>query len=142
MRKRKFSEIHNKYKEDKLKEKYIKQLYDQVKEEYLNDENLDITLEKIYLQNKIEDYKGETLNNYINFIGIIATVLLTVIIEKYLGENNNILLLIVGSVLSSIIFIHIAIFINKSIIRGEIDKHIYYNVCLEVIKDIENKALP
>ena len=79
------------------------------------------------------------LNNYINFIGIIATVLLTVIVEKYLGENNNILLLIVGSMLSSIIFIRIAIFINKSIIRGEIDKRIYYNVCLEVIRDIENK---
>lgn len=143
MRKRKFSEIHNKYKEEKLKEKHIKQLYNQIKEEYINDKNLDITLEKIYLQKEIDGYIGDTLKSYIDFISIFLTVLLTVIVERYLGENNNIFILIIGSMTLSILFIRVAIYVNKSRIKREIDEHIYYNVCLEVIKEIEdkNKAL-
>lgn len=139
MRKRKFPEIHKEYKKYKSEEKHIKQLYNQVKEEYINDKNLDIELEKIYLKTSLEEYTSDTLNKYVKMIWIYITVVITISLENALNKNDNIFLLIIISAIVTLISIGVGILVEKSIIKKEIDKQIYYNVCLEVLTELENE---
>lgn len=135
--KRKFSDIHREYKEFKKKDKDLLSLYNQVKREYIENKDLDITLEKIYLEYKLNNYKGETLNFYINMLYTLMTIIITLAIERSVSGVNIILAIFVITI-SAIIYILLMPFINKKVIRIEIDQHIYYSVCFEVINEIEN----
>ena len=95
LRKRKFPEIHKEYKKYKSEERHIKRLYNQVKEEYINDENLDIELERIYLKTCLEEYKSYTLDKYVQIIWICITVLITISLEEALDKGDNIFLSII-----------------------------------------------
>ncbi len=44
----KFDSIHDNYKKYKNEEKDIKEIYETVKKDYIEDTKLDVTLEKIY----------------------------------------------------------------------------------------------
>lgn len=133
-RKRGFSEIHKGYKEFKRKDTALLSLYNQVKREYIDNKELDITLEKIYLENKLKGSKSDTFDYYLKFFITSITIVITVIIERTMP--NSIGVIYVYMILLSLLFF-ILLFINKKPIRFEIDEYVYYSVCLEVIKEIE-----
>lgn len=69
--------------------KELRLLYNTRKKEYMADNKLNITLERIYLKHKLEDYKGDTVTNYINILIVIITTILTILIENSISEASN-----------------------------------------------------
>lgn len=136
-RKKTYNDIHNKYKEERDADKDLKTLYNQIKREYISDKNLDITYEKLYLKKKIENYKGDTFNTYQNIIMSLMVAILVVSLENIIATKANVYIAIFSICLALGISFISLIVIDKKVIRKEIDQYVYYNVCLEVISDIE-----
>lgn len=154
-----FADMHKKYKEykkhidksDKHSSKLtrkaitaeeIKNIYLQIKHDYSNDKNLDITLEKIYVKNKLDRYLGDTIQSNKNFLVALGTVLLTSIINTVLQELNyefpiKILLLILLAIIIVIITIGLYYIFDYKNAKVENYEHLYYKICLEVLEEIE-----
>lgn len=134
-----FREIHYNYKTYKSKEVNIKALYKRIKEEYIKDKNLNITLERIYLERKLENYMGETLSMYWQIFITVMTTLITVSLTLFLERTENTVLSTISLVIALpiLIYVYISIF-NKKHIKVERNQYLYYKICLEVLKEIEN----
>ncbi|SCJ99843.1 Uncharacterised protein [uncultured Clostridium sp.] len=135
--KRKFSEIHEEYNNYKNEEKDIKMLYETIKRDYLDNKNLNITLEKIYLKNCLEDYKGSTIENYISILIVVVTAIVTILVEKGISESSNYIFGIISVLIAAPLVFICLLKLDRKIIRKEIDKHIYYSICLDVIEELE-----
>lgn len=135
--KRKFSEIHEEYNNYKNEEKDIKMLYETIKRDYLDNKNLNITLEKIYLKNCLEDYKGSTIENYISILIVVVTAIVTILVEKGISESSNYIFGIISVLIAAPLVFICLLKLDRKIIRIEIDKHTYYSICLDVIEELE-----
>lgn len=132
-----FRDIHYNYKTYKSKELDIKDLYKSIREEYVKDKNLNITLERIYLEKKLENYTGETVNMYITMFIAIMTTILTLLVERALSESGNILFSIIGLVILFLAFFIFSVRRDNNI-KKEINEYNYYKICLKVLDEIEN----
>lgn len=133
----KLQSVHEKYKSYKRDEEEIKEIYKTIKEEYPNDKKLDITLEKIYLEKKLENYTGETVEIYKTmFIAIMITIL-TLVVERAISYSENILFSIIMLVASILVFILWILKKDKNIKRV-INEYTYYKICLKVLDDLES----
>lgn len=132
-----FRDIHYNYKTYKSRELDIKDLYKSIREEYGKDKNLNITLERIYLEKKLENYTGETVNMYITMFIAIMTTILTLVVERALSESGNILFSIIGLVILFLAFFIFSVRRDKNI-KKEINEYNYYKICLKVLDEIEN----
>ena len=112
-------------------------LYETIKRDYLDNKNLNITLEKIYLKNCLEDYKGSTIENYISILIVVVTAIVTILVEKGISESNNYIFGIISVLIAAPLVFICLLKLDRKIIRKEIDKHIYYNICLDVIEELE-----
>lgn len=132
----KFTDIHYNYKAYKSREREIDKIYKTIKEEYIKEKNLNITLERIYLEKKLENYTGETINMYITMFISIMTTVLTLTVERALSESGNILLSILGLIVLFLAFFIFIVRKDKNI-KKEINEHTYYKICLKVLDEIE-----
>lgn len=133
----KLQSVHEKYKNYKRDEEEIKEIYKVIKEEYLNEKKLDVTLEKIYLEKKLENYTGETVEIYKTMFIAIMTTILTLLVERAISDSDNILFSIIMLVVLILVFILWIIKKDKNIKR-EINEYNYYKICLKVLDDLES----
>ncbi|WP_195517335.1 hypothetical protein [Paraclostridium bifermentans] len=133
----KLQSIHEKYKKYKKDEEEIKGIYKTIKEEYLKDKKLDVTLEKIYLEKKLENYTGETVEFYKTMFIAIMTTILTLVVERAISDSDNILFSIIMLVVLILVFILWRVKKDKNIKR-EINEYNYYKICLKVLDDLES----
>lgn len=135
-RKRKFSEIRDNYNKFKIDDREIKRLYEEVKQKYLENENLDITLEKIYLDENFKGSKSTTLNTNLTIFISMATAIITIMLDRAItGVLSGVLMFfMVGG--AWLLFFYL---LDKALIYLEKDKYIYYNVCIKVLEEIEKE---
>ncbi|WP_305153994.1 hypothetical protein [uncultured Clostridium sp.] len=117
-----------------FEKKDIQEVYLFVKDQYVNSKNLDITLEKIYLQEKLSN--SNNLNIFKNkFMLIFITVILTLIIEaSFKIENGSLFIIYILFSLILLIFISIK---NLSKIKQKVNERTYYKICLMALNEIE-----
>lgn len=134
-----FGNIHLDYIKYKRKEKDIKQIYEKVKSEYLTNDNLDIDLERAYLNHRFIYNNGIKKRYYFNMLLIGVTAFFSIIFEKYLKS----------SIIDIITFAAIIFVIGKCILKIHTEvrykkeeyEHKYYIICMKVLKEIENNKL-
>lgn len=135
---RDFSKIDRKYKEYKNSEKGIKRLYYNIKQEYDNDKNLDIALERAFLLNQKEKYKGLNMSLVTSLLTIVFSVSISVSINQIIKSMR---------ILQSIFLIVVFIVISPCIItigyKGNIfyerNERIYFDIRLAVLDEIEKE---
>jgi cbb3-type cytochrome oxidase subunit 3 len=131
--------INNTYNLEIDKATDIKNIYNIVKQQYanrFNNDELNIKLEKIYLNKKLEDYMGGTLNYWMKFIFIVVTVFVTNSFNQAFTQKNISSLTVLAMF---IILTAITIFIFKKNIKKEINEHTYYKICLTVLDELEKE---
>jgi hypothetical protein len=135
--------INNNYISERDKATEIKNIYNVVKQQYINrieNGELSIKLEKIYLNKKLDEYIGSTLDYWIKFIVIVMTACITTSISQSVLERKT----AIGTILFMfIVLFMITIFIYRKTIKKEVNEHTYYRICLEVLDELEKeKAEP
>lgn len=130
--------IHKEFKQFKKDDHDIEEIYKKVRKEYLSRSNLDLGLEKVYLSKKFDNYKGETLNGNINMVVTMFITIATISIEEATAQIPNVLMRVISLVTAIVAIFYITNFLNKKIIKKEINEKLYYTICLEVINELEN----
>ncbi|WP_315080513.1 hypothetical protein [uncultured Clostridium sp.] len=134
---RPFGNIHLDYIKYKDSDKDIRRMYERVKSDYLKNENLDIDLEKAYLNERFISYRSDIGNYYLNALIMALAAFLGGISTQYSNRpimTLAILLAFIFSVVKSFSNIHTKIMINK-----EKYEHKYYIICIEALKEIEHE---
>ena len=137
MGKRNYLEVHNEYKEFKKDDKEIKLVYNQVKREYLENENLNINLEKIYIEKRLNRESSETFNTNMNMMIAIVSASIAIVIEKIIPNNTIGMIATIVFIVAECILIFLIIDKNK--IRKEFSSNLYYRICLLVLEEIEKE---
>lgn len=135
---RDFSKIDIKYKEYKNNEESIKRLYENVKQEYRSDKNLDIVLERAFLSNQKEKYKGVNMSLVISLVTIVFSVFLSVLINQII-KNMNILHCVFLGIFFAGTTIFMIIFAYRGDIFYERNEHIYFDIRLAALDEIERE---
>lgn len=135
-RKRKFPEIRDSYDKFKEEDRKIKMLYEEVRLKYIEQGDLDITLEKIYLDENFKGSKSDTLNINLTIFLTIATAIMTIMLDNAItGVLSGVLMFfMVGGIW--LLFFYL---LDKAVIFLEKDKNTYYNVCIKVLEEIEKE---
>lgn len=136
-----FAQIHSGYKKYKsdIDKKYdekdinIKRIYEEVKQEYLDDENLDVNLERVYLKNKLSGFQSESFDYFTTMMIIVFTA----IASAYLSKLEDFWQIFCAGV-CCIVCIGIQMYISRKIIHKENKERIYFSMCLDVIDEIGN----
>ncbi|MGN2370923.1 hypothetical protein [Clostridium sp. ZBS14] len=134
---RPFGNIHLDYIRYKDSDKDVRQMYERVKNDYLKNENLDIDLEKAYLNERFISYKGDIGKDYLNVLMISLAAFLGGISTQYFNRpimTLAILLAFIIIVVKSFSNIHTKVMLNK-----EKYEHKYYIICIEALKEIEHE---
>ncbi|CDH90782.1 hypothetical protein CB17B1793 [Clostridium botulinum B str. Eklund 17B (NRP)] len=134
---RPFGNIHLDYIRYKDSDKDVRQMYERVKNDYLKNENLDIDLEKAYLNERFISYKGDIGKDYFNVLMISLAAFLGGISTQYFNRpimTLAILLAFIIIVVKSFSNIHTKVMLNK-----EKYEHKYYIICIEALKEIEHE---
>ncbi|MFW2490226.1 hypothetical protein ACN077_16925 [Clostridium chromiireducens] len=138
-KKENFITINNKYKSERDKASEIKNIYNIVKKQYVNSlesNALDIALERIYLNKKLEEYTGETLNYWMKILFIVMTVYITATINQGIALQRDKVGILFAEML--ILFAFTVLIFRKNVKR-EINEHTYYKICLTVLDELEKE---
>ncbi len=96
-----------------------------------------MTLEKIYLEKKIEKYSGETINFFMTiFISAMVSVFILTM-ERAIAESTSFGFSIIVITVFIIGVLYFSLKKEKKNIQGEINEYTYYKICLKVLEDIE-----
>lgn len=135
---RSIKKISQEYVKHRTENELYEKMYKDIEFEYRNRKNLDITLEKIYVKRKLEQYVGETATSY---IAILTSIITTLVSTLYRGiaptgrEYKDIMLFTLFGVA---VIIFMAKWDRKKI-RKESNEHIYYSIRLEVLEKLEKE---
>lgn len=133
---RPFRNIHidyNKYKED---DKEIRLMYERVKKDYLKNRKLDITLEKIYLEERFVQYKGYTRMYYFNILIMILAAFMGGMFSEYFKKP---LLAFMAFFLLILLVIKAFKYLDEKRASKEEYEHKYYNISLQVLDEIQRE---
>lgn len=134
---RPFGNIHLDYVKYKDSDKDIRQMYERVKNDYLKNKNLDIDLEKAYLNERFISCRAYSEKYYLNILMIAVAAFLGGISTQY--SNRSIMIL---AILLAFIIILVKSFSNihiKAMLNKEKYEHKYYIICIEALKEIEHE---
>ncbi|EES50255.1 hypothetical protein NE172_10300 [Clostridium botulinum] len=134
---RPFGNIHLDYIRYKDSDKDIRQMYERVKNDYLKNKNLDMDLEKAYLNERFISYKGDIGKYYLNVLMISLAAFLGGIFTQYFNRSFMTLSILIAFIIIVVKFfsnIHTKIMLNK-----EKYEHKYYIICIEALKEIEHE---
>lgn len=123
--------LYSRYKEESEEHRKIKAIYQKIKIEYLSNDQLDITLERIYLVNKFNVMKGMTGDFVINIIMTTLAAFLGTLFSKYIYDSEKILYVI------AFIFIISIVYMFKKEIIDESNGKRYFKICELVLDEIE-----
>lgn len=113
----------------------IRVFYEHIKKQYMEMENLNINLEKIYLEKKLGLYNSKNINIYEKILWIGFTAFISKLFVENDPTSNFISFFII---FLAVLFI---IFTDRKEIRTNSNSILYYNICLKVLSELENENL-
>lgn len=131
---KKFSKIQTAYNKYILSKIETNELYGNIEREYKTNKNLNITLEKILVKERLEGYVGRTEQIISNLNWILITAIITTLFNFINNEKEFFLFEIIVFVML-IIFI----FFSRNNIKKESNEHIYYTIRLEILEKLEKE---
>lgn len=135
---RDFGKIDKQYREYKDNKESIKRLYENIKQEYKNDKNLDIVLERVFLLNQKEKYRGLTVNLTINLMIMIFNVFIAALLTQLFKNMSVYSILLCYFIILFVIYISI-ILAYKGNIFYERNESIYFDIRLAALYEIERE---
>ncbi|MFW2488777.1 hypothetical protein ACN077_09405 [Clostridium chromiireducens] len=138
-KKENFITINNKYNFERDKASEIKNIYIIVKKQYINrleSNALDIALERIYLNKKLDEYTGETLKYWMKILFIVMTVYITATINQGIALQRDKIGILFTEFL---ILLVLTVLIFRRNIKREVNEHTYYKICLTVLDELEKE---
>lgn len=143
MKEKTIDEIHEEHMNDKNGRDTINDLYKKVYLKYISlieNYELDIREEMVFVESKLNKYNNELLNYYMNFFASILSGVCVAIITVFI-TSNDIKKLIFGFILL-FLFVYLIIMKNSKYDIKEIsNEKKYYSTCLLVLKDLEEELL-
>lgn len=143
MKEKTIDEIHQEHMNDKNGRDTINDLYKKVYLKYISlieNYELDIREEMVFVESKLNKYNNELLNYYMNFFASILSGVCVAIITVFI-TSNDIKKLIFGFILL-FLFVYLIIMKNSKYDIKEIsNEKKYYSTCLLVLKDLEEELL-
>ncbi|AQW26250.1 hypothetical protein JJB46_06530 [Clostridium perfringens] len=143
MKEKTIDEIHEEHMNDKNGRDTINDLYKKVYLKYISlieNYELDIREEMVFVESKLNKYNNELLNYYMNFFASILSGVCVAIITVFI-TSNDIKKLIFGFILL-FLFVYLIIMKNSKYDIKEIsNEKKYYSICLLVLNDLEEELL-
>jgi uncharacterized membrane protein len=133
---RPFGNIHVDYINYKEEDKEIRQMYERIKSEYMKNDELDITLEKIYLEERFTYYRSHTRKYYFNTMIMVLAAFISGMFSQYF--KNPFISLIALIILILMIRKTFLYFDEKKVNKEEYE-HKYYNISLQVLNEIQEE---
>jgi hypothetical protein len=133
---RPFGNIHADYYKYKEEDKEIRQMYERVKNDYFKKEKLDITLEKIYLEERFTHYKVDTQMYYFNIIIMTFAAFVSGIFSGY---SKNPIIAVIAFFVLILLISKVFTYFNKKKVCKEEYEHKYYVISLQVLEEIQKE---
>lgn len=131
-----FKNIHIDYNRYKENDKEIKLMYERVKKDYLKNDNLDITLERIYLEERFIRYRGDIRMYYFNSLIMILAAFVGGMFSEYFKKPFTALIAFFALIL---LIIKTFKYLDEKKANKEEYEHKYYNISLQVLDEIQRE---
>lgn len=132
-KKKSFSKIQIEYLEYQEENSETKELYENIEREYRNNKELNITLEKILVREKLEKYKGEIAQTFLDLNWLLGATVIAAVFN-FIKEEDLIKIMLIAFAL-----LMFYIFLNRKDIKKESNEHIYYSIRLEILEKLEKE---
>lgn len=132
-KKKSFSKIQIEYLEYQEENSETKELYENIEREYKNNKELNIALEKILVKEKLEKYKGELAQTFLELNWLLGGTMIAAVFN-FIKEEDLIKIMLIAFAL-----LMFYIFLNRKDIKKESNEHIYYSIRLEVLEKLEKE---
>ena len=128
-----FSKIQIEYLEYQEEKSETKELYENIEREYKNNKELNIALEKILVKEKLEKYKGELAQTFLDLNWLLGATVIAAVFN-FIKEEDLIKIMLIAFAL-----LMFYIFLNRKDIKKESNEHIYYSIRLEILEKLEKE---
>ena len=133
---RPFRNIHIDYNKYKEEDKEIRIMYERVKKDYLKNDKLDITLEKIYLEERFIRYRGDTRIYYFNTLIMILAAFMSGMFSEYFKKP---FIAFIAFFLLILLVSKTFKYLDEKRASKEEYEHKYYNISLQVLDEMQRE---